>query len=367
MQILKLLAVVPVLALGCAGPGDDEGASVEAELGAGASVQFTTSVGAVVVDGKRICTAALVDVDAEAHVGSASLSGRQIVVGGACVGKLRNGVKGVAAFVVSKNGVSLATPILAFDFESEAAAGLAIGVLSNQPKDTKPMKLYGASGTLTGGAAVGTVLRADENGVLVGAGVSLYAGAEIDLVTQCSELHFRAAAGTTVAAGFAASDDGLGAAAIVEVAGELRFAASIDAGCVVRKMRGTIHRIAGDTLRVSGELADKLAQAGQGEPIAVYEQTQRTQIVRVRVNSPSTTIQIGAFAAVSARALGVRTFTEHGPQEDTACSMVAGQCEIRPIRGGTGAPRGFTAGQYVDIEVTIHFGRGHVFIATKND
>lgn len=354
-------------ALGCASTTDGDDASATQDLGAGAGVRFTSAVGAVVVDGERLCTAALVDVDAEAHAGPVSLAGRQIVMGGACIGKLRRGMTGAAAFVVSRNNLSLATPILAIDFESEAAAGLAVGVLSNRPEDIRPMKLYGATGSITGAASTATVLRADENGVLVGAGVHVEAGADLAFTSRCSDLRFSAAAGATVAAGFGASDDGLGAAAIIEVNGELQFAASLDAGCVVRRLHGAIHRLASDTLRTCGELADQLAQAGQGEQIAVYEQKQRTQIVRVRINNPATTIQVGAFANVSARAIGVRTFDEHGPQNDTTCSMVAGQCELRPVRGGTGAPRGFTAGQYVDVEVTIHFGRSHVFIATKND
>ncbi|MFO0740131.1 MAG: hypothetical protein U0270_29800 [Labilithrix sp.] len=362
----KLVALLPILAIGCAG-GTDDADSAQQDLGAGAGVQFTTSVGAVVVDGKRLCTAALVDVDAAAWAGKASLSGRQIVIGGACVGKLHDGMSGAAAFVISKNNVSLATPIVTFDFESQAAAGLAVGILSNRPADTKPMKLYGADGTVTGGASVGTVLRADENGVLVAAGVSVNTGAEFNLVTQCSELHFKAAAGATVAAGFEASDDGLGAAALVQVNGELRFAASIDAGCVVRKISGAIQHLARHALEVCAELEDRLIQAGQGEQIAVYEQTSTTQRVRVRINHDATTIQIGAFANVTAKAIGIRTFDETGPHADTECAMIAGQCEIRPIVGGTGAPRGFKAGQYVDLEVTIHFGRDRVFIATKND
>lgn len=368
-----LLSMVPLFALGCADDAAGDGTTgddANVTIGAGAGAQFTTSVGAVVVDGKRICTAALVDVDAEAyiHVNDAevSLSGRQIVIGGACVGKLRNGVNGAAAFVISKNNVSLATPILSFDFESQAAAGLAVGVLSSQPEDTKPMKLYGADATVTGGAHAGTVLRADENGVLVGAGISVNAGVEFNWVGRCSELHFKAAAGATVAAGFEASDDGLGAAALIEVDGELRFAASIDAGCIARRIDRAVRHLAQGTLKACGELADKWVQAGQGDPIAVYEQTQTTQRVRVRINKKSSTIQVGAFANISAKAIGIKTFDESGPQPDTTCSMVAGQCEISPIVGGTGAPRYFMPGQLVDLEVTVHFGRGKVFVATKN-
>jgi hypothetical protein len=365
--VWTMMTMAPLLAVGCSDGTDGEGAANDDNLTAGAGVQFTTSVGAVVVDGKRVCTAALVDVDAEAHLGSASLSGRQIVIGGACVGKLRSGVTGVAAFVISRNNVSLATPILAFDFESQAEAGLAVGVLSNQPEDTKPMKLLGADATTTAGASVGTVLRADENGVLVGAAVSVNAGVEFNLVTRCTEFHFKAAAGATVGAAFAANDDGLGAAAIVQVDGELRFAAAIDGGCVVRRIGGALRHISESVLGLAGEFADGLAQSGQGDPLAAYEQKPGTQVIRVRVNKPATKIQIGAVGNVSAKALGIRTFTSSGPANDTECVKNGTQCEIRPIRGGTGEARGFTAGQMVDIEVTLHFGLGRIFIASTSD
>src|SRR5687768_17485985 len=117
--------MIPVLAIGCAQSGEDTGdGQGAAEVNAKAGVEFTASVGAIVVDGKRLCTAALVDVDAEASINSVSLSGRQVVMGGACIGKLKNGFIGGAAFVTSKTGISLATPILSIDFESQASAGL---------------------------------------------------------------------------------------------------------------------------------------------------------------------------------------------------------------------------------------------------
>ena len=58
--------------------------------------------------------------------------GRQVVFGGACVGKISSNQRdflGVAAFVSQKNGLSLSTPIIGFDFQSRASAGLAVGIL----------------------------------------------------------------------------------------------------------------------------------------------------------------------------------------------------------------------------------------------
>src|SRR5689334_4377691 len=126
MKLAKIAPVfmLPVLAIACA-PAAEEDLG-ENEGAASAGLEFTTSVGAVVVDGKRLCTAALVDVDAGAQIGGFSASGRQIVLGGACVGKLRNGLTGAAVFVTAKNGVSIATPIVALDLQSQASAGLAI-------------------------------------------------------------------------------------------------------------------------------------------------------------------------------------------------------------------------------------------------
>ena len=72
--------MLPVLAMGCAQSGEEDTNDGQgaAEVNAAAGVEFTAAVGAVVVDGKRICTAALVDVEAEASINSVSLSGRQV-------------------------------------------------------------------------------------------------------------------------------------------------------------------------------------------------------------------------------------------------------------------------------------------------
>jgi hypothetical protein len=343
-----------MLAIGCAEADATEDTTGETEAAASAGIDFTASVGAVVVGGKRLCTAALVDVDAHAQIGGVSASGRQIVVGGACVGKLKNGFTGVAAFVTAKNGVSLATPIVSFDFQSQASAGLAVGILSNKPEDVKPMKLYGVSGTVTGGIGAATVLKADENGFLVGAAVSARLGVEFGLVTQCTEFHFKAAAGITVGAGFAANDDGLGAAAIVKVNGELRFAASIDAGCIVREIGEGFQTIAIGALDAANSVGDAFAQIGSGKFLAVYNQKERRATIKVKFYENAKALRVNAQGRVSASAKGV------------SCDALLGACELRPAGG-------FKKGETVDLSVDTHFNLfpnrpegQRIFLSTSN-
>src|SRR5687768_10133509 len=121
LSLLATSLMVPALALGCAA-ADDEIESSEGAASAG--IEFTAAVGAVVVDGKKLCTAALVDVDADAKIGGVSASGRQIVLGGACIGRLSSDFKGGAVFVTQRSEGSLATPIVSIDFESQASAGI---------------------------------------------------------------------------------------------------------------------------------------------------------------------------------------------------------------------------------------------------
>jgi hypothetical protein len=335
MNLIKLLPflMVPVLAVGCAENTDDEGTGeTEGAATASAGIEFTSSVGAVVVGGRRICTAALVDVDAGARIGGFSASGRQIVMGGACVGQLRNGLVGAAAFVTSHNGVSIATPIVSLDLESQASAGLAIGILSNQPEASRPMRVLGVDATVNAGIHAATVLKADEHGFLVGASVSAHAGVEFNLTTQCSDIHFKAAAGVTVGAGFAAGDDGLGAAAIVKVNGELRFAAHIDGGCVVREIGKGFQTIAVGALDAANTVGDTFAQLGRGELIGVYDQKDRVATVRVRFYKSANALLVNAQGHVTASAKGA------------TCSALIGACQLAPTDG-------FRAGETVDLTV----------------
>src|SRR4051812_26086967 len=110
---MKLVQIAPVLALvavglvsGCAAEASDSTAADDNALSSSAGLEFTSAVGAVLVDGKKVCTAALVDIDAGAKIGPVSASGRQIVFGGACAGKLQDGV-GAAVFVSMQNGISI--------------------------------------------------------------------------------------------------------------------------------------------------------------------------------------------------------------------------------------------------------------------
>ena len=57
-------------AVGCAATTDEAAGSDDAALSTSAGLEFTSAVGAVLVDGKKVCTAALVDVDASAKIGS---------------------------------------------------------------------------------------------------------------------------------------------------------------------------------------------------------------------------------------------------------------------------------------------------------
>src|SRR6188472_662982 len=93
--LLAAVVACSVAAVGCSN-AEEETAGDDSALSSSAGLEFTSAVGAVVVDGKKVCTAALVDVDAEARIGGVSAKGRQILFGGACIGKLGNGFTGAA-------------------------------------------------------------------------------------------------------------------------------------------------------------------------------------------------------------------------------------------------------------------------------
>src|SRR5262249_27789132 len=154
--------------------------------------------------------------------------------GGACIGKLRNGFTGAAVFVTQQNGLSVSTPIVAFDFESQASAGLAVGILGAPVPGAQPMDVIGTSALVNAGAHAATVIHAAENGVLIGAAAEIHAGVAFALETQCTSFQFSAQAGIAAGAAVSLSDDGLGAAAFVRVNGKLHFAAHIDGQCVVQ-------------------------------------------------------------------------------------------------------------------------------------
>ena len=337
--------MAPVFAVGCAaGEGDDVDANEgAASVGAAASADFTASVGAVVINGKKACTAALVDVDAEAKImvngNEVSASGRQVVMGGACVGQFKNGLIGAAAFVTAKSGVSISTPIVSVDLEAQAAAGLVVGILADKPSaDAEPMVL-GLSGSVSAGAGVATILRADEDGLLVGAGFRANVGVSLDWKGKCSSLSFAAQAGIKVGASLSAGDDGLGAAAIIKVNGKLHFAASIDGGCIVHEVKTAVKKIAAATIDAANDVGDGISQLGRGKLIAVYDTTERRATVTVKLYEDQKVIRINGQGRISAEAKGA------------SCHALIGACELAPEGG-------FKKGETVSISVDTH---GNIF------
>jgi hypothetical protein len=331
--------MAPMFAVGCAAGGDDA-AQGEGNFTAASttSADFTASVGAVVIGGKRLCTAALVDVDASASINSVSLSGRQVVMGGACIGKLKNGFVGGAVFVSEANSVSLATPIISIDFESQAAAGLAVGILSDRPADTQPMRILGADASINAGVSRATILRADENGLLVAASAEAHAGVKFDLVTKCTEWHFAAKAGVKVGAGFSLSDDGLGAMAIVKVNGELRFAANVDGGCIVREVQDAARLAVNATLEAGNTLGDAVNLVGASKDLAaVYALPAGKSTVQLHLYRNTNEIKLNGQGRISAD-----TSTGLSCSKDLG---ILGPCRLRGS---------FSAGQTIDLTIDTH-------------
>ncbi|MBX3233336.1 MAG: hypothetical protein KIT84_33615 [Labilithrix sp.] len=327
--------------MGCADMEEDDAASAEGELGASAGVEFTSAVGAVVVNGKKVCTAALVDVDADARIGSVSARGRQILMGGACVGKLANGFTGAAVFVTQQNGVSVSTPIVAFDFESQAEAGLAVGILGKKVPGAQPIDVIGTSALVNAGARVASVIEANEDGILIGAAVEIHAGVEFSLKTQCTSFQFGVQAGVAVGAGVALRDDGLGAAAFVKVQGKLYLAAHIDGGCVVRKVGRGFKKLGNGVLTAANEIGNAFSSIGTGEIIAVVHTKERFTTFAVKMTEHVEEIRINGQGRISAK-----------DSRGAACDKIplvifGGPCKLES-RGG------YRKGELVTITVDTH-------------
>jgi len=284
----------------CAGSQDDATTGADSALTTSAGVELTSAVGAVLVDGKKVCTAALVDVDAGAHIGSVSASGRQIVFGGACIGKLSNGFTGAAVFVSQQNGVSVSTPIVAFDFESQASAGLAVGILSKPVAGATPLDVIGTGALINAGAHTASVIEANEDGVLIGSSVEIHAGVAFALSTQCSSLSFAAQAGIAVGAAVSLRDDGLGAAAFVRVNGKLHFAAHLDAGCVVHRVGDGLNKIATGTLDAANDVGNVLSSIGTGDVVAVVHTKTRNTTFALKMTQHVNEIRINGQGHISA-------------------------------------------------------------------
>ena len=340
MKLIKLAPVFAALAMstvvGCAADTAEEAATDDSALGASAGVEFTSAVGAVVVDGKKVCTAALVDIDAGARIGGVSASGRQIVFGGACAGKLHDGV-GAAVFVSMQNGVTVSTPIVAFDFESQASTGLAVGILGRKVKGAEPIEVIGTSALINAGASTASVIEADEHGVLIGTKVEIHAGVEFSLKTQCTSFQFAAQAGVAVGGGVSLRDDGLGAAAFVKVNGKLRFAAHIDGGCVVHHVGDFVGHIAEGVLDAANEIGDALSSIGTGDVVAVVGVKERFTTFAIRLDEDVREIRVNGQGYIKASTRGAEC-------TKVPLIIVGGPCELE-------RPGGWKKGELVTIKL----------------
>src|SRR5262245_34385381 len=79
--------MLPLVAVGCAQTADDTEATEAAA--SSTRLDFTAAVGSVEVDGQKLCTGAIVDIDSNATLGGTSASGRQVVLSGACIEAMR--------------------------------------------------------------------------------------------------------------------------------------------------------------------------------------------------------------------------------------------------------------------------------------
>lgn len=328
---------------GCASnTAADDGATADDSAFTGSSgLEVSSAVGALVVDGKKLCTAALVDVDASARIGSVSAHGRQIVFGGACVGQLSNGNVGAAMFVTQANGVSLQSPIVAFDFQSQAAAGLAVGILGAPVPGATPLDTVGASALANAGVSTAQVFEADENGVIMGATVNVHAGVAFSLATQCSSFSFAASAGVTVGGGVALRDDGLGAAAFVRINGKLHFAAHIDGQCIADHFGDDIAHLGGDVLSSANDVMNALNSLGTGKVIAVVQNHGQEIIVKVKLEENVAAIRVNGQGHIHVQD-GNGGVCEKFP----LLGIVGGPCEVRPLDDS-----GYKKGQVITLKI----------------
>jgi hypothetical protein len=329
MNFIKFAPVFAALAMttvvGCAADSAEDAAADDSALSAGAGVEFTSAVGAVVVDGKKVCTAALVDIDASAKIGGVSASGRQIVFGGACAGKLHDGV-GAAVFVTMQNGLTVSTPILAFDFQSQASAGLAVGILGRTIPGAEPVEVIGTSALVNAGASTASIIEADEHGLLIGTKAEIHAGVEFSLKTQCTSFQFAAQASLAVGGSVHAGDDGLGASAFVKVGGKLKFAAHIDAGCIVHHVGDVVEGIADGVLTAANDVGNLLSSIGTGEVVAVVNTKQRYTTFAVRLDENVKEIKINGQGYIGASTQGASC-------EKVPLLLVGGPCELSRAGG----------------------------------
>lgn len=327
--------MIPALAIGCAdATSDDDTAADEGAFTAATSAELGASVGAIVVNGERLCTAALVKAEAGAMISVAgqefSAEGRQVVFGGACVGKLgakHGDFTGAAVFVSQKNGISIKTPIIGFDLQTRASAGLAVGILSAK-SEANPIEVLGVSARAGIRAEAAAVFTADENGLLAGASFETSAGFDVGLKTKCTS--FKAGASATIGAGASLRlTDG---AAIVRVNGKLKFAAYLDV-----KVDGQC--IVAETVEKLNAVGDRLNSLGTGDIVAMsYHPGEDEATMSVYLDKSSPVLRLNSQGRITAKAEGATC--------DKIQIVIGGPCELAPAGG-------FSKGWH-NIKVDLH-------------
>jgi hypothetical protein len=317
--------VVPVLAMGCAAPAEDEevgGGEAAIEVATSAKAELGAAIGALVVNGERLCTAALVKAEAGAKVRvngvEVEAEGRQIVFGGACVGKLsakHSDFLGAAVFVGQRNGLTIKTPIVSFDFESRASAGLAVGILAEKSKD-EPIEILGLTASAHVGAETAAVFSANEDGLLVGSGFAVSGGFDVALKTKCTSFK----AGAHAAIGASASLQLADGTALIKVKGKFRLAAyidvKVDGQCIVAR---TVERV--------NAVGDKLNSLGTGDVVSMaYHPGPGREAMSVYLDKPVNVLRLNSQGFIRAKAGG------------TTCTKIplliaGGPCELAPEGG----------------------------------
>ena len=237
--------------------------------------------------------------------------------------------------------MSVSTPIIAFDFESQAAAGLGVGILGRKVQGATPIEAIGTTALVNAGAHTASVIEANEDGVLIGSSVEIHAGVAFSLKTQCTSLAFSAQAGIAAGAAVSLRDDGLGAAAFVRVNGKLRFAAHLDGGCVVRRIGDGIEHIATATLDAANDVGDFLSSIGTGDVVAIVNTTTRKTTFAIKMTEHVSYIRINGQGRLSAADSRGSSCTK------TPLILVGGPCTLT-------SEGGYYPGELVTITVDTH-------------
>jgi hypothetical protein len=138
------------------------------------------------------------------------------------------------------------------------------------------------------------------------------------------------------------SDDSF---ALVSVGGELEFAASIDAGCVVRNLGKTIETIVELPLDAAGAILEGLADIGAGDVIATYDvEANKQETVTVHFYQPASELRLNARGFLSAT-------TQRLPNGEvaTCTKLPLGPCTLRPTGG-------FKKGETINVAINATGG-----------